>query len=141
MKTVDLEDSEFLFEYKSRKTTGLTGLGRRSKSSAPTVGPVGSLADFREIFVFICETLKTRQFARAAMVIESVQFLLSTGLVFLFFNWKPCFRQDHLKPAVLKNLVFDWTLSLLLCEVCLFHDLAGFKSPIKHTPTIVLQQC
>ena len=53
------------------------------------------LANFGEILVFICETLKQKEanFARAAMVIESIQSLLpSTRLIFLFLNWKSRFR-------------------------------------------------
>ena len=79
------------------------------------------LADFGGIVVFICEALQTRRFARAAMVIESVQSLLpSTGLVFVFFNREPRFRQDESEPAVLKHSIFDWALCFRLCELYRF---------------------
>ena len=38
----------------------------------------------------------------------------------------------NLKPAVLKNFVFDWALCFCLCEVYRFQNLVGLQLPIKH---------
>ena len=37
----------------------------------------------------------------------------------------------NLKPAVLKNFVFDWAMSFRLCEVYRFQNLVGLELPIK----------
>ena len=95
-----------LIDYQIPKTAGLACLeGLLNLLFIQVEG----LADFGEILVFICETLKTRrgEFARAAMVIESVQSLLSsTGLVFMFSTGNLVYARMILKTAtaVLKNL-------------------------------------
>ena len=63
------------------------------------------LADFREILVLLCETLKQGEFALVAMVIESMQSLLpSTRLIFVFFNWKLHLRQDKSETCCFEEL-------------------------------------
>ena len=53
------------------------------------------------------------------MVIESVQSLLpSTGLVFVFFNWKPRFPQDESEIAV----VTDFTAHESLKNDCFINS-------------------
>ena len=82
------------------KTAGLADLLNLLKAEG--------LADFGEVFVFICATLKTRQFACAAKVIELVQSLLqSTRLVFVFSTENLVFARMNLKPTVFKNFAFD----------------------------------
>ena len=44
------------------------------------------------------------------------------------------FARINLKPAVLKNFVFDWELCFHLCKVYRFQNLVGLELPIKHTP-------
>ena len=71
-----------------------------AEPSAPTGRRFGRL--WRDSL--ICDTLKTRRIARAAMVIESVQSLLpSAGLKFVFFHWNLVFARMNLKPSVFKN--------------------------------------
>ena len=68
------------------------------------------------------------------MIIQLIQSLLpSTGLVFVFSTGNLVFSRMNLKPAVLKNFVFDWALCFRPCEVSRFQNLAGLESPIKHT--------
>ena len=77
--------------------------------------------------------LKRGEFARATMVIESVQSLLpSTRLIFVFSTGDHVFARLNLKSAVLKNFVFDWALCFRLCEVYRFQNLVGLELPIKH---------
>ena len=42
------------------------------------------------------------------------------------------FARMNLKPAVLKNFVFDWALCFGLCEVYRFQNFVGLELPIKH---------
>ena len=66
--------------------------GRPAEPSAPTGRRFGRLSRYSR-FSFV-KLWKQGEFAHAAMVIESVQSLLpSTRLVFVFFNWRPRFRQ------------------------------------------------
>ena len=69
------------------------------------------------------------------MVIDLVPPLLLTitGLMFVFFNWKPRFRQDESETFCSENFVFDWALCCLLCEVYHFQNLVGLELPIKYT--------
>ena len=39
----------------------------------------------------------------------------------------------NLKPAVLKNFVFDWEVCFRVCEVYLLQNLVGLELPFKHT--------
>ena len=57
---------------------------------------VAGLADFGEILVFICKTLKMRRIFSPCYGGSRQPYLLlpSTRLVFEFVNWKPRFRQD-----------------------------------------------
>ena len=43
------------------------------------------------------------------------------------------FARMNLKPAVLKNFVFDWELCFHFCEVYRFQNLVGLELPIKHS--------
>ena len=87
-----------LIDYQLSKTAGLAGL---EGLLSLLLQKVEGLADFGEILAFICESLKRGKFARAAMVMESVQSSLpSTRLVFVFFNWKLRFRQYSSEPVV-----------------------------------------
>ena len=43
----------------------------------------------------------------------------------------------NLKPAVLKNFVFDQEICFLLCEGNRFQDLEGLELPIKHAQSLV----
>ena len=43
------------------------------------------------------------------------------------------FARINLKPAALKNFVFDLELCFRLCEVFRFQNLVGLEFPIKHT--------
>ena len=94
-ETVDLEDWELVCGYIQKSENGMFDrLGKALPNRL--LQQSEGLAGFRKSFVFNCEALKTRQFASAAMLIESVQFLLpSTKLVFIFFNWKPRFCYDE----------------------------------------------
>ena len=107
------------------------------------------LADFGEILVFICKTVKTRRicyrcydtvvvgnFASCCQAPDSSS-CLSTGnlaknLAFARQYLKPPYHHC-LKPAALKNFVFDWELCFHLCEVYHFQNLVGSELPIKHT--------
>ena len=54
------------------------------------------LQTFERFSFSFAKLWKRGEFARAAIVIESIQSLLpSTGNVIVFFNWKPRFRQDE----------------------------------------------
>ena len=48
------------------------------------------------------------------------------------------FARINLKPAALKNFVFDWEACLRLCEVYHFQNLVGLELPIKHTLKLTL---
>ena len=135
LKKVDLEDSEFPFDYEIPKTADFAGLeGLPSLLLQQAEG----LTDFGRILVLFAKPCKRGEAARAAMVTESVQSLLpSTRLVFVFFKWKPRFARMNLKPAVLKNFVFDWALCLRLCEVYHFQNLVGLELPIKHAFVVI----
>ena len=70
------------------------------------------------------------------MVIELVQSLLpSTGLVLCFSIGNLVFARMNLKPAVLKNFVFDWEMCFRLCEVYRFQNWVGLELPIKRAPS------
>ena len=59
LKTVDLANSEFEFDWLTNSENGRFGrFGRPAEPSAPKAE---GLADFAEILIFSCETLKTRQ--------------------------------------------------------------------------------
>ena len=76
-----------------------------------------------------CRTLKTGQlfsrcFTLSCQAPDSCSCFSTRNLVFARIN---------LKPAVLKNFVFDSELCLRLCEVYRFENMVGLELPIKHT--------
>ena len=77
------------------------------------------------LFAKLC---KRGDVTRAAMVIESLQSSLpSTGTGNLVF------ARMNPKPAVLKDLVFEWALCFRFCEIDRFQSLLGSGLPVKHT--------
>ena len=101
-----------MIDYQIPKTSGLAGL-----EGLPNLllQQAEGLANFGFSFSF-AKLSKQGEFARAAMVIESFKSLLpSNGLVFVFSTGNVVFARMNLKPASLKNFVFDWALCFRLC--------------------------
>ena len=62
LKTVHLEDSEFVFDRLPNSKNGRFGrFGRFGRPAEPSAPKAVGLADFGEILDFICRTLKTKQ--------------------------------------------------------------------------------
>ena len=83
------------------------------------------LTDFGVILVFICKALKTKRICLCCYGVAKHQsfFVFSTGNVVFFLM--------HLKPAVLKNAVFDWEMCFYLCEVHCFQKLVSIKHTVQ----------
>ena len=84
------------------------------------------LADFGQTLISFAKLRKRVEFARVATALPS------TGHVSVFLNWKLLFTRMNLKPADLKNFVFDSKMCLRVCEVYRFQNLVGLELPIKH---------
>ena len=120
LKTVDFEDSEFVFDWLPNSENGR----------------FGRFGNFWEILVFICETLKTKRIRSCwyGNWVISVFVAKQRTRLHVFRLETSFFARMNLKPAVLKNFVFDWALCFRLCEVYRFQNLVGFELPIKHAP-------
>ena len=109
-----------MIDYQIPKAAGLAGL-RLWRDSRFDLGNSENEANLLVL------PWQLSQFGLCSQAQDSFSCISTRNLVFSWMN---------LKPALLKNFVFDWALCFGLCEVYRFQNLVGLELPIKHPPSL-----